>query len=377
MRLRWQFPVFNGLVGAIAGSVIGNYVRQPILGTLLGLLSGLILGVAFEVGLAWLGGTHWLYQRRVLLAVLVELACAMFPVGPHFYVRAAIRPNHYVVCCETPLDYGAPSFITVYIPTPDGATLAGWYVPPRQRPGPVIVLLPGGRADRRGTAWHAVQLIGAGYGVLMYDPRGLGESSGDNISLGWQYTSDVATAAHYLQTTRPEVDPGRIGVVGLSRGGHLALNAAYQWPHCFAGLWSDGIGVQGWNDYPRPRNATEAFKNIMDAAILKMAEIQLGVPLPPSAVDLLPQMDRPPMVIVEAGRDHYERDLGERLSRIQKPNQQIWLIPNAGHTGGPNVIPKEYGQRMLAFFESAFETSAGKCGSGGFRFAERSQGTDS
>ena len=152
------------------------------------LSSGLVgfgLGLLGELLLGRLGLSHWLYRRRVLLAVLLEIPLAVFLAGPYAYAIVETRPNHHPICCVTPLDYGATEYEDVEIQTADGITLAGWFVPPREKPGPVIVLLHGARGDRRGVAWHARQLIDADYGLLLYDQRALGESTGETVSLGW------------------------------------------------------------------------------------------------------------------------------------------------------------------------------------------------
>ena len=70
----------------------------------------------------------------------------------------------------------------VTFPTSDGVRLSGWYVPPRN--GAVIALVHGGGGDREGTILHARMLAKAGYGVLLYDARGRGESQGHENAAG-------------------------------------------------------------------------------------------------------------------------------------------------------------------------------------------------
>lgn len=57
--------------------------------------------------------------------------------------------------------------------TSDGARLAGWYV--ESRNGAAVIRSP---AVQR----HAAMLIRHGYGVLVFDRRGEGESEGDPTS---------------------------------------------------------------------------------------------------------------------------------------------------------------------------------------------------
>ncbi|WP_421774004.1 alpha/beta hydrolase family protein [Gracilimonas sp.] len=62
----------------------------------------------------------------------------------------------------------------------------------------------------------------AGIGVLYYDPRGVGESDGrwGRASLT-DFANDAKAAIQYLQQ-RKEVDPNRIGIVGLGEDGWIA-----------------------------------------------------------------------------------------------------------------------------------------------------------
>lgn len=359
-RRQWAFPAFNGFICALQGALIGLFVGRVAICVLIGLAAGWAIGLGVEL-LFRRSMERWAYRRRALLAALAEMAFAMFIGGPYAYVWVAIQPHPHAVCCETPIDYGASSYENIRIETPDGISLAAWFVPPKERPGAVAVLLHGAGGDRGGAGWHARQLIAAGYGILSYDQRGLGESSGRNVSLGWQYRGDLMSVVRYAQT-RPEVDPKRVAAVGLSRGAHIALNAAYLQPDCFAGLWLDGMGSQRLEDYPEPRDGIEKFELVLNAMILKMAEIQLGELLPPAFGQILPELDHTPMMLVSAGLDDYENRMSKYYARVHGSNEEIWLIENAWHTGGPAVVPDEYRRRMLAFFQAAFDKPAGVCG---------------
>ena len=354
MKNRLVFPLFNTLVCAVFGALIGYYVSRPALSILLGGLVGLSLGLAVELLLGRLGLTHWLYQRRVLLVIMLQIPIAVFVVGPYAYVLVETQPNRHSICCETPLDYGAEQYEEVTIRTNDGITLAGWYVPPRKTPGAVIVLLHGAGGDRCGTAWHTRRLIQAGYGVLLYDQRALGESTGEMVSFGWLDGPDLLAVIDYL-ADRPEIDSGRIGAVGLSGGGHIALNAAYLDPDRMTALWLDGIQVQRIDDFPSPENVGERFVTLINALILKMAEIHLGRSAPPAFVQILVELDHPKIVIIAGGLDDFEHRVSQKYAGVVGANEQIWLIEDAWHMGGPMAIPDEYSRRMLEFFETSLE----------------------
>ena len=61
--------------------------------------------------------------------------------------------------------------------------------------------------------------------MLLFDRRGEGESEGDPNLFGWQGERDIHAAVAFLQG-RPDVDPERIGGIGLSVGGEMMIEAA-------------------------------------------------------------------------------------------------------------------------------------------------------
>lgn len=99
---------------------------------------------------------------------------------------------------------------------------------------PAVVLVGGsGPSDRDGLAFGipilgqiAGALADAGFIVVRYDKRGIGQSGGRAESAGLnEYAEDVRAAIKYL-SNRKDVDPKRIAVVGHSEGGTVALMAA-------------------------------------------------------------------------------------------------------------------------------------------------------
>jgi pimeloyl-ACP methyl ester carboxylesterase len=72
----------------------------------------------------------------------------------------------------------------------------------------------------------AAHLANLGYGVLAFDFRGYGLSGGERGRvIPDEQASDIRSAVTWL-TNRPEIDPARIGVVGSSLGGSIAIVAA-------------------------------------------------------------------------------------------------------------------------------------------------------
>lgn len=113
--------------------------------------------------------------------------------------------------------------------------LAALLYRPEDRPGPhpAAVLVRGSGETPRNNPWTlmiAGRLLDAGVAVLVPDKRGQGASEGD-----WRTASmedragDALAGVRYLRG-RPELDRGRIGLVGLSQGGRVVPLAASMAP---------------------------------------------------------------------------------------------------------------------------------------------------
>jgi pimeloyl-ACP methyl ester carboxylesterase len=131
-----------------------------------------------------------------------------------------------------------PNDESVKIPA-NGFMLAGTLSRPTQPPAagtrlPAVVLVGGsGPTDRDGLAFGipilgqiAGALADAGFIVVRYDKRGIGQSGGRAESaILADYAEDARAAVKFL-AERKDVDPKRIGVAGHSEGGAVALLAA-------------------------------------------------------------------------------------------------------------------------------------------------------
>ena len=109
-------------------------------------------------------------------------------------------------------------------------TLAGTLIAPNgPSPHPAVVVTHGGGPDGRQKAgYNSDGYFFARHGVaaLIYDKRGVGESTGDYEIASLEDLADDALAGVHLLKARKDIDGRRIGVTGTSQGGWISPLAA-------------------------------------------------------------------------------------------------------------------------------------------------------
>ena len=98
-------------------------------------------------------------------------------------------------------------------------------------PSPAVVFCHGFAATQEYVADDiAKSLARQGIAVLTFDHRGFGQSEGTKWRLlPLEQVEDIRSALVFLQTL-PEIDPGRVGLYGISFGGAHALTVAAMEP---------------------------------------------------------------------------------------------------------------------------------------------------
>jgi len=123
---------------------------------------------------------------------------------------------------------------TISTPTSAARTTAGEPGKTAAARLPAVVLVGGsGPTDRDGLAYGipilgeiAGALADAGFLVVRYDKRGIGQSGGRAESASLTDYADDVSAAVKMLADRKDIDPKRIAVIGHSEGGSVAMIAA-------------------------------------------------------------------------------------------------------------------------------------------------------
>lgn len=345
-RLAW--PV--GLVSLVAGIGFAPWiVKQP------GSLTGLASLVAIVAGLVLLViGTGLAMRDRTRTAqvaypvlTLVVLVAGVWVVSPALLATNVPRTS----LGDTPAQVGLDAE-DVEITTSDGVALAGWYVPSTN--GAAVVLRHGSGSTRSAVLGHAEVLVEAGYGVLMLDARGQGDSGGRAMGFGWWGERDIDAGLRFL-AGRDDVEPTRLGVVGLSMGGEEGIGSASSSGLVRAvvaegatgrtadddGWYSEEFGVRGW--------LQEQLEAAQDVVLGVLTE----APRPVSLRESVQRSAGVPFLLVAAGTVADEGHVARYLQSAAPDRVDVWVVREAGHTDALDTARDEWVDRVVGFLDAA------------------------
>ena len=291
------------------------------------------------------GRRYWLRLLTFFLLITVVLPFVVVLVSANATVVS------YVVAAHTTIPNPAnlpPDTQDVAFVGGDNLTLRGWYVPPQN--GAVILLLHGYFSDRTQMLFHANVLTQAGYGVLLYDERGAGESDGPQRSFGWRDVDDVGGALIFLSDKAKY-----FGILGCSVGGQIALRATVKYPQLSAVI-ADGPSVLSVDDLPPATNGLDAAVLHYDWLVDRLLEVHLGMSAPSPVIDTIGKIAPRPILLL-AGALGNEKAHIRLYQQAAGDNSQLWEVPGATHCDGPTSAPTEYADHMVSFFDAAEQST--------------------
>ena len=285
------------------------------------------------------GRIWWRYGRRLLIAasVLVLLAQVLFPTAIAYVVTHTAR-------AEVPTPNLGAAHEDISFTTSDGLRLQGWFLPSRN--GATVIAFPG----RSGPQKQTRMLVRNGYGVLLFDRRGEGASEGDPNTFGWHGERDLYAAAAYLRS-RPDVDPARIGGIGLSVGGEMLIRAAAG-SSFFKAIVSEGASGQSLRD--GLANGEEGFGELLADASITLATALFTNDLPPPSLESeVPNIAPSAVFFVygENGQGGTETKPNRGFYDAAREPKQIWEVPGGQHIAGITTRPQEYERRVVGFLD--------------------------
>ena len=294
---------------------------------------------------------RWLWISSI--AALIVVSAAAFEIGRRTKAEAHRLLTNPMATrrlpSQRPIDYGMV-YDEVTAKTSDGLSLAGWFVAPKN--GALILLQHGYKSARGEMLNEAGMLHRHGYGLLITSLRTHDLSDGEIISFGTYEMKDLE-AWYALARSLEGVNPDRIGIVGNSLGGTLAIEFAAMEP-----------GV-------RAVVANSAFSSLSDT-IETSVKFFTGLPPFPFAplitfwaeheagfrhedVDATRWIGRispRPVLLMQGGKDVViSVGSGQRLYDAAGAPRELWFDPDVTHARFDTERPDEYERRVVSLFD--------------------------
>jgi len=169
-------------------------------------------------------------MRPVIITALALLIVLGVPYGGvSWYMASQVTVAERNPLEDFPSSVGLSAKDVSFVPRGEEDTiiLKGWLINAPESRGTVIIVhgVDSNRADPEvGYLELADALAKRGLSSMLFDLRGHGESGGEQVSGGLFEQHDLLGAFDFL--IEREVTPERIGVLGVSLGGAVALLAA-------------------------------------------------------------------------------------------------------------------------------------------------------
>jgi pimeloyl-ACP methyl ester carboxylesterase len=230
----------------------------------------------------------------------------------------------------------------------DGMELRGWWVPSKN--GAAVVLIPGIGQARDGMLDRGAMLARHGYGVLLTDLRGC---VGPNVvfTAGYVEVDDVAEALAFVQT-QPGVDSHRIGLLGYSVGGAIAILSAAQLEDIQA-VAAEGNFYNLGDDIANSGGNDPLLSRFYQHTILFFYRYYTGVDARLiSPIDHIGHISPRSVLLIFGEHEVVSGHAYAQFAAAGEP-KSLWIVPSVGHGGYLQAWPEEYEARVVSFFDEA------------------------
>ena len=255
---------------------------------------------------------------------------------------------------HTPKDY-APDFdasmlglTPTRIQSRTGMNLKAWIARPRHHPASVI-LCHGVWTNHKEMVCRCVELLKLGYGVILFDFSGHGESEGSTTTMGYREMLDLLGVVDWAAD---QADLGRLAVWGNSMGGSVAIMAAALDERLEAVIADSPFATLR-------ENVARAFKRITGlppwlfvGPVVWLGQRLVGHRMDHiKPVDLVASLHSRPLMVVQSGQDSIvsaesTRKLFEAATSAEK---RLWVIDEAEHVEGFHILREEYLAKISEF----------------------------
>lgn len=298
--------------------------------------------------------------------------------GWHVPAPASSGPRQQQVraCAESSTAFRLRPGLTHMLPSPSPSWPA--LPPPPPLPPPLLLMLllllqlcivavHGGGRDRRAFLRHTPLFHRAGFGAVLFDCRGTGNSDGRGrgMSFGLRESEDVLAAVDYARTV---LGYSKVVAVGTSMGATASIIAAARSPAI------DGVVAE--NPFascehllepilvrhlgPVPRSLAwcrQAFVRTVLRNVVRVVGAGRGDVL--NALEMVPLVAPRPLLIIHGTKDDVVHHTQSHLlfHRAAHP-KALWIVEDARHTAVYNAAPEQWERRVVQLARAVREGRA-------------------
>jgi fermentation-respiration switch protein FrsA (DUF1100 family) len=210
----------------------------------------------------------------------------------------------------------------------------------------------GYKANRDEMLNEAAMMYQHGYGVLITSIRAHDYSDGETITFGKNEIQDIDAWYKYL-VARTDIDPEKIGILGNSFGGMLAIEYAAQNQNIKAVVADSAFS--SLND--TVATSVKFFTGLPEFPFVPLivfwAERETGFKAADiDATKWIAQISPRPVFLMQGGADIViSASSGQRLYDAAREPKILWYEPALGHVGFDSQMAVEFEARLAAFFD--------------------------
>ena len=235
--------------------------------------------------------------------------------------------------------------------TEDGIALRGWFLP-GEVGRPALVLCHGYQRCMEEPFALAVELRQRGFAVLLFDFRGCGRSGGTYTTIGHDEKHDLLAAVRWLRGRLGGNLP--IGVLGISMGGAVAIEAAARCPEIGA-VVADSAFAHLSGAVAHRFSALGRVSLVLHHMTMRVAERMVrGRVASVRPVDAIGRLAPRPVLLIHGTADGIvPLPHAHELYAAAGEPKELWLLEGTSHAMPRLDAPEEYVERVSSFFERA------------------------
>ena len=315
-------------------------------------------------------GFLWLLLALAITIVVAQVIAWMLyvPRAARVFGETPWLPTQW----QEPLEEGQ----NIEFPTDDGLCLHGTYLHSvaKHRKG-VVAFCHELNGDRWSCVPYVEDLRRRGYDIFTFDFRNHGKSDRGNgyDPLPWVTSfdlADVRAAIDYL-SSRPDAFSGGIGLLGVSKGGTVALCATAYDPRVQTLIVDGACPTERMQIYYLRRFA-KIFARF-SWLIARLPDLSLRTTNAWARfvisrrkncrfinVDAAARRIRQPVLMIHGRRDnHIPLEVVQDLRNTMSKRTKLWAISDAKHNGSISTVRETYHRRIARFFDCNLSTQPG------------------